>query len=63
MSATSYYSREHGRILTEKEAKNYVRWHKKGCASCRPVVVQTRPVPPPAPVPLTETAKAWPAHT
>lgn len=45
MSTTSYYSKELGRLLTEAElaAMPVVRWRKKGCTTCQPVTVVTRP--------------------
>lgn len=44
MSKTIYYSRELGRILTEKETKPIAQFRVKGgCKTCKPIPVMPRP--------------------
>lgn len=45
MNKTTYFNKEENRILTAAEAKNYVRWHRKGCVSCSPIKVPTISLP------------------
>lgn len=45
MSKTTYYSRELGRVLTDKEAKPIAQFRVKGgCKTCKPIPAPTRPV-------------------